>query len=875
MKSFFKKLSLVLAAAMVITMLPLQSAKAVTKVNLGVDATKAAAGETIELEVGATQKIGFYGVKDYNTAGAKTKVWKSDNTSVATVTNAFITAVAPGTANISFTCTNNGIDYAGTVKVVVKAAGSVPQTQGNVSAKQTTWQTVEVTFADEAAAKAAKDKIVVERVKTSSKGTFYLNVSAKPTQDKNICKIEPLSNGVTYRITVPGVTKPFEITMNVGAPDFVDISYDTVYMSSETKTDIKGDSLSNPLVTPQVNVYDANGIIVQTEAKGFKYSTDKTQNIGNPVFNTTKGTIRFNKLESSCYVKVVYSYKDANNKTITLEPAETTVSPVTYVAPNLQGFVEKITLVDKTTKAHEIVYPSDYSYKAEIAVDQELALAFYFETPEGTKYAPDLVKTTVIDDDNKNTMLNCKVNGTNYNYYVTKDNPDATNVSFKENSNGTVYIRGWNEGTETICIYQRSVANKQDPVKDKLVGILNIEVQEEAKVVDLGLNESSLNGFTNTLIVDDQKGELTYKLEDQYGKPIKALLDVKATDGKGLNGAVTLPDNGKAEGKIVVDYTLFNEYPNGRELEISVRNQKDEFKDYITVTTDKIDNTNGRLGYALVVKNKDIKNVDLKDDTAAAALKLTIDVARTYDDNKYDLAEAFYFVGDADTTLAKPAIADKLVVIISDEEGNTLSKDIEGTDFELASEMSSVINAGDAFDLDLFNETAGEVNADSLLTGNYTVSLYKTGEAGKEGALELIDAVDISINNAVEKLKSTNVTYVLGKDGDKVKVKTDKSWRDNATSANVGATLVKEIVGEFYTWVDVDSNGKVGVEADEIKQLKTLNGFDVVDSKFVVGADSKKEIFIKYVVVEFKLSASGPVMQQTIEVNRKYTYGNN
>ncbi|MCR5585519.1 MAG: Ig-like domain-containing protein, partial [Lachnospiraceae bacterium] len=603
MKSFFKKLSLVLAAAMVITMLPLQSAKAVTKVNLGVDATKAAAGETIELEVGATQKIGFYGVANYNTAGAKTKAWKSDNTSVATVSNAYVKAVAPGTANISFTCTNNGIDYAGTVKVVVID----PNAKSTISAKQTTWQTVVVTFADEAAAKAAKDGVVVERVKTSSKGTFYLNVSAKPAVKDNTLVIEPLSNGVTYRITVPGATKPFEITMNVGAPDFVDISYGTVYMSSETKTDITGESLRNPLVTPEVKVYDANGIVVQTEAKGFKFSTDKTANVGNPVFNTTKGTIRFNKLESSCYVKVVYSYKDANGKTITLDPAETTVSPVNYVAPNLQGFVEKITLVEKDAKADEIVYPSDYNYTAEIAVEQELALAFYFETPEGTKYAPDIVKSTVINSKNEKTMLNCKTNGAAYSYYVVKDDPNANFISVKQNAN-TVLVRGWNEGSEVLCIYERAKAGKEDTLTDKLVGVLTVEVSEEAKVVDLGLEENSLSGFINTEINDDKVGVLKYSLEDQYGKAINAYLEIKATDGKPVSG-ITIEDNGKAKGKIKVDYNAFGKAVEGRELEISVKNQKDEFKDYITVTADEI-NTSGAKGYQLVVSDRTIKNKD-------------------------------------------------------------------------------------------------------------------------------------------------------------------------------------------------------------------------------------------------------------------------
>lgn len=878
MKSFFKKLSLVLAAAMVITMLPLQSTKAATKVNLGIDATKAAAGETIELEVGATQKIGFYGVTNYNTAGAKTKVWKSDNTSVATVTNAFITAVAPGTANISFSCTNNGIDYTGTVKVVVKATSSVPQTQGNVSAKQTKWDTVEVTFADEEAAKAAKDKIVVERVKTSSKGTFYLNVSAKPTQDKNVCKINPLSDGVTYRITVPGAAKPFVITMSVGAPDFVDISYDTVYMSSETKTDISGNSLSNPLVQPTVNVYDANGVIVQTDAKGFKFSTDKTKNIGNPVFNTTKGTIRFNKLESSCYVKVVYSYKDANGKSVSLDPAETTVSPVTYVAPNLQGFVEKITLVDKNTKPADIVYPSDYNYKAEIAVDQELALAFYFETPEGVKYVPDIVKTTVKTD----SFKEAKANGALYNYYVVKDDPTATNISFRDNQNGTVYVRGWNEGSEVLCIYEKAVANKQDPLTDKLVGILNIEVEEEAKVVDLHLSDNTLNGFINTEITADKVGVIKYTLEDQYGKAIAANLEVKATDGKPLAGVTIEPSDDKTKGEIKVNYFTFGKSADGRELEISVKNQKDDFKDYITVTTDEIGNTSP--GYQLVVKDRTIKNKDLVNHIGTG-LVLSIDVANTFEDNRKDLNAPFYVIGDPDTSIAKaPAsVQGALVAVITDEEGNTVTKDISGRKFKLASELNNAtsyfasVAAGDAFNLDLFwgvgdaAAMATPVNSETLFTGTYTVTLYKTTNTG----LSLIDAVEFTVANGIEKLQKTQNTYKLIQDPDNAKaVKVDKDhtgWNSDTVTSATSTALVEQIVNTLWTWLDKDSDGEY--DSEELYQIGNLpGGVTYTDWKFVEGANGEKEIFIKYVTIKYQEATGMPIIEQTIEINKKYTY---
>ncbi len=105
MKSFFKKLSLVLVAAMVLTLIPAQNAKAAGTIKLALQSAKSS-DECITsymLKKGATEDFKFYGCADYKTAGI---AWKSSNDAVATVDkNGVVTAVAAGAAQITYEAT--------------------------------------------------------------------------------------------------------------------------------------------------------------------------------------------------------------------------------------------------------------------------------------------------------------------------------------------------------------------------------------------------------------------------------------------------------------------------------------------------------------------------------------------------------------------------------------------------------------------------------------------------------------------------------------------------------------------------------------------------------------------------------------------------
>ncbi len=121
MKSFFKKLSLVLAAAMIITLIPAQQTKAADAkvITYAKQSEKDAIDGVLTLKAGAKEDVKFLGCSDYKKTGSKVNGgWSSSNEAVATVDNkGVITAVAPGTAEIAY----NATGYTGTLFVVVPA----------------------------------------------------------------------------------------------------------------------------------------------------------------------------------------------------------------------------------------------------------------------------------------------------------------------------------------------------------------------------------------------------------------------------------------------------------------------------------------------------------------------------------------------------------------------------------------------------------------------------------------------------------------------------------------------------------------------------------------------------------------------------------
>lgn len=370
MKELMRKLSMILVAAMVITMIPVTSIKGDTKITLGVSKEEAAKTQEFTLDLNESQKWGFYGATGYTAADAKTKKWTSSNPAVVEVVNGQITAKSVGSANIALTVTTNGVTYAGSAKVTVKAADAADLAQdfGDFSIVQTAWNAVTVTFADNETAEAAKKAgIKVERVKESSKlaTPYYLTVKTTATVADDKVIISGVNEGNTYRFTVPGSDEQPVITMHVGEPAALTLTYGKAEMG-ENK-DILGNSIKKPGVTPEVKVVDENGIQCNYTTKNYTKFTATDKKGCN--FTGATGKIVFNDINGSVKVKATITVKNSKGEQVTLS-TETTVAPTRYEAPGLQGFVEQICLTDNK-KGDKIVYPTDYSFEAEMKVGQK------------------------------------------------------------------------------------------------------------------------------------------------------------------------------------------------------------------------------------------------------------------------------------------------------------------------------------------------------------------------------------------------------------------------------------------------------------------------------------------------------------------------
>ncbi len=136
MKSFFKKLAFVMALAMVVSMAAPAGSVFAATTGIAVQDTKDIRTE-FEMKVEDTVDFCFWGApKDWKT----TFKWESSDESVATVDQTgYVTAVAPGTADITITA---GADksYVETVKITVKA-----DVETMAPVQKTAWK-VEVTF---------------------------------------------------------------------------------------------------------------------------------------------------------------------------------------------------------------------------------------------------------------------------------------------------------------------------------------------------------------------------------------------------------------------------------------------------------------------------------------------------------------------------------------------------------------------------------------------------------------------------------------------------------------------------------------------------------------------------------------------------------
>ncbi len=872
MKSFFKKLSLVLAAAMVITMLPAQIAKAApTALKIAEESKKAEAvvSPTYNLKVNDTIDLTFVGATGYDAAAAATKKWSSKDTKVATVDkNGVVKALKAGQTVITITCTAKGVEYQGTATVNVS--------DSTVEVKQTKYNEVAVIFATEGDATSAKANIKAYLVQRAANGNTRLR-DARPTvaidgTNKNVVNVSGLVDGLEYQIAVPGVATNYTVNMKVGEPYEVTLYYPVAYVAKGKN--ITGTDITTQVANPVVEVLDVNGIVVNFDASKLTYKALEKKGNANLATSASaqkaKGAVTFTNgnAESEMKVQVTYKFTDSAKKEQSLT-AVAYAQADAYTAPSLGGWAESIVATDK--KAENIVYDDNYSIT--LNVNESKYLAYYFLGADGKKYTGSNVSGTASSAKSGKEVF--VINNSEYIFYFEKDTDDTV-VSLTDadaQQKGLTKITGWKKGEQDISLYRvkGKKINERDSKVDTYLGTIHVSVNEEAVIDDIILDDNTITGWHNAY-GDAVKGELKFTLQDQYQKGNKTPISYTAQGVQAGGITIENPTKDDGVGKIKFDFSKIDKTDADKPIVVTLYAPYTNVKTELSVYSFDVD-TSVDPDYALVVdaKNAKINNNAFLNDTNVHALGLDIKIAQSFNGALNGYAP-FWMVSDNftnDSTCTK-ANNDFLVVVYNSNDV-PVAADKSGNNILLSTSTAASATKVSGFNFDLFADTATSVADGLMAPGTYKVVAYYVADGYVD---TLGEPVYVELANNMELLQNIHTGKVLDKDSNN-KVKVSDTNIDFNTVGTYGVALVKKIVGQLQAFYDLNSNGTV--EAGEIGSIETLIGtnftIDEAQSKYYDGSDgsetTSKELYIKYVTIKFKTKSLKEV-EQRITVEKKF-----
>ncbi len=492
MKSFFKKLSLVMALAMVVSMMaPAASAFAADLIIAGQEEAKADAKEEYSVAVGEEVDFKFYGAA----AGWQDLYkWESaDETIAKPLVNekgeqdGRFEGLKDGEVEVILTIG----EQKATVKLVVGEGVVEVVDDKSFEVKQTTANTVEITFAD--AKNATKDITVTKLGKTT---TGAVTEIVWPVN-----KVELKDNKATVTTWVDFGTGEYRFTANgesvdaataVGYPDFAVITYKDTYTYAEN---------GNKASTPEIAVYDANGVKL-TGYTNWYFELLNTD--ANAYVENTTGNLYLWSVGAVANIKATLTYVvGTESKTIECPVVVTCAAKPAYTVNN---YIEKYALVAPGTAADKITWG-----KTDVIIN------------DGTYKVAGIVKDSLdktnsisaVSIDDKNPLLN--------GYYVryASSNPS---IALVDDVTGDVL--GVNTGSAYVLVSMYKTATPSDIAIGVIAAIpVNVCAAKKATVVTLDkyvdtlLTEGDFTTSTVTATVKDQyNGNWTDSVASVYAK---------------------------------------------------------------------------------------------------------------------------------------------------------------------------------------------------------------------------------------------------------------------------------------------------------------------------------------------------------------------
>ena len=221
---------------------------------------------TLSVNVGASQTLTVT-YNPSNTTDSKTVIWKSSNTSVATVSNGKITAVAPGTATITVTCGSKTATCKVTVeKITTEIAISTKKLSMDVGGKNT------LSVLDDTGA-TVNNKDVVWKSSNNSIATVSSSGVVTAVSDGTV---------TIYATTADGkVTTSCEVTVKVAETEII-----TTTKNEMTSTTNKNETTTT---TSSVEVDSGNESITSESETTTLSNTDENLSSEKNEYETTLG----------------------------------------------------------------------------------------------------------------------------------------------------------------------------------------------------------------------------------------------------------------------------------------------------------------------------------------------------------------------------------------------------------------------------------------------------------------------------------------------------------------------------------------------------------------------------------------------------------
>ncbi len=575
MRKLGKILSLIVAAFIVVGMLPLNTAWAARgKVVLG--ESKTTVSDKFELEVGESIDLNFYGATGYvYKTDAASVHWKTDNSKIVSVDRkGVITGVAPGSATISLTVTvaSTRTSYEGSAQITVKD-------QQSVKFQLVSYEKAILIYSTEEAAKEAYSKgIKMKReIRRSIFGTADFRDDYCKAEidfkDKNIINLKVnFLNNTKYRFFAEGFEPEGhdEIVSWETVPSYAQLYYENAYMSSSGGRDITGTkSLNYCEASPVFTLFDQNGIIIGTNSGSngsfegvsgvsgtIKYFKDSAT--GNASLKTPAGgVVRISDMSQSITVHAVWTSDDKKTEIVS---SGYTVIPEEYVIPDLGGTVEAIVVTKD--KGNDIDWSNGSNWEGYVREgDNTSKVLWYFLASDGKKYSA-CADAYAADDINKldssKYSFVYEISGfENYSYFEGGSVPSTAQATVETRSGKILPYRS--NSQVTISIYQCEEGKTYKTNKAFWVGEVVVNILDARDVDYIAIEDSYYETEIKATGVDNYVS-IPFNLFDQdsyaYSMPVgnnSLRVEAAETKSSGIPATIDSWNSNRTGGTIKIN----------------------------------------------------------------------------------------------------------------------------------------------------------------------------------------------------------------------------------------------------------------------------------------------------------------------------------